>query len=60
MKLHLETKQPGEVTRAMVIEAIRRQCGPLVDQAIKIEVRHFAQKNQFKVFVETNDQNAAQ
>ena len=44
----------------MVIEAIRRQCGPLVDQAIKIEVRHFAQKNQFKVFVETNDQNAAQ
>lgn len=59
MKLHIETKQAGEVTRSMVVDAIKRQLGAALEKSVKIEVRHFAQKNQFKVFMETNDKLVA-
>lgn len=54
IKLHIQAKHQGEINRTMVIQAIKRQCKFAIEDS-QIEVRHFAQKNQFKVFIELGD-----
>lgn len=43
----------------MVIIALKRQCKLFTLDEAAIEVRHFAQKNQFKVFIELNERQHA-
>lgn len=57
-KLHIQAKNQGEITRSMVLDAIKKQCKfPIEDS--QIEVRHFAPKNQFKVFVQLDEKAPA-
>ena len=59
IKLHIQAKHQGEITKSMVIVALKKQCKLFSLDESAIEVRHFAQRNQFKVFIELNDRQHA-